>query len=101
LTEVDSLFSSAATATHAAIVLGLVRKTPLGAFNSSCFYSANGKLEANYDKHHLIPAVEPERPGDKRVVLDEPSGRWGLQICKDMDFPKLSREYAPRTCLGF
>src|SRR4029077_2318199 len=26
--------------------------------------------------------------------LDQPSGRWGLQICKDMDFPQLSREYA-------
>ena len=94
LAEVDSLYSSAAAATRAAIVLGLVRKTPSGAFNSSRLYSADGKLEANYDKHHLIPGVEPEKPGDKRVVLDEPSGRWGLQICKDMDFPKLSREYA-------
>jgi apolipoprotein N-acyltransferase len=93
LAEVDSLYSSAATATRAAIVLGLVRKRPSGAFNSSRLYSAGGKLEANYDKHHLIPGVEPEKPGDKRVVLDEPSGRWGLQICKDMDFPKLSREY--------
>jgi len=27
-------------------------------------------------------------------LLDEPSGRWGLQICKDIDFPGLSREYA-------
>src|SRR5206468_5669977 len=94
LTEVDSLYSSAAAATRAAIVLGLVRKTPSGAFNSSRLYSADGKLEANYDKHHLISGVEPEKPGDKRVVLDEPSGHWGLQICKDMDFPKLSREYA-------
>ena len=51
-------------------------------------------MEANYDKHHLLPGVEPEKPGDKRVLLDQPSGRWGLQICKDMDFPELSREYA-------
>jgi apolipoprotein N-acyltransferase len=94
LAAVDSLYSSAAAETRAAIVLGLVRKTPSGAFNSSRLYSADGKLEANYDKHHLVPGVEPEKPGDKRVVLDEPSGRWGLQICKDMDFPKLSREYA-------
>jgi apolipoprotein N-acyltransferase len=94
LSEVDALFSSAATATHAAIVLGVVRRAPSGAFNSSRLYSADGKLEANYDKHHLIPGVEPEKPGDKRVILDEPSGPWGLQICKDMDFPKLSREYA-------
>jgi apolipoprotein N-acyltransferase len=94
LPEVDALFSSAATVTHAAIVLGLVRKTPSGAFNSSRLYSVDGKLEASYDKHHLIPGVEPEKPGDQRVILAEPSGRWGLQICKDMDFPKLSREYA-------
>ena len=51
-------------------------------------------MEANYDKHHLLPGVEPEKPGDKRALLDQPSGRWGLQICKDMDFPELSREYA-------
>ena len=94
LPEVDSLYSSTAAATGAAIVLGLVRRTSDGAFNSSRFYSAVGKLEANYDKHHLVPGVEPEKPGDKRVILVEPSGRWGLQICKDMDFPKLSREYA-------
>jgi len=94
LAEVDSLFGSVAAATRVAIVLGLVRRTPSGVFNSSRFYSAEGKLEANYDKHHLIPGVEPEKPGDKRVILDEPSGRWGLQICKDMDFPRLSREYA-------
>jgi len=94
LPQVDAQFSSTATAIHAAIVLGLVRKTSSAAFNSSRFYSADGKLEANYDKHHLLPGVEPEKPGDKRVILDQPSGRWGLQICKDMDFPKLSREYA-------
>ena len=94
LEKVDALFSSAALAAHTAIDVGLVRKTPSGAFNSSRFYSPNGKLEANYDKHHLLPGVEPEKAGDKRIVLDAPSGRWGLQICKDMDFPQLSREYA-------
>ena len=94
LPQVDALFSSAATATNAAIVLGLVRREASAAFNSSRFYSPAGKMEANYDKHHLLPRVEPEEPGDRTVVLDQPSGRWGLQICKDMDFPKLSREYA-------
>ena len=94
LAEVDALFSSAAAATQAAIVLGIVRRTPGAAFNSSRFYSPDGKLEGNYGKHHLIPGTEPEIAGDKHVLLDQPPGRWGLQICKDMDFPKLSREYA-------
>jgi apolipoprotein N-acyltransferase len=93
LPEVDTLFSSAAVVAHSAIVVGIVRKTPSCAFNSSRLYSADGKLNANYDKQHLIPGVEPERPGDKRVNVDEASGRWGLEICKDMDFPGLSRSY--------
>lgn len=94
LSEADALFSSTAMATHSAIVVGLVRKTLSGAFNSSRLYSADGKVEANYDKQHLLPGAEPEKPGYERVVLDKSSGRWGLQICKDMDFPGLSREYA-------
>lgn len=92
LPEVDALFSSAASAAHTAIDLGLVRRLPSAAFNSSRFYSPDGK-QANYDKHHLLLGVEPEQPGDKRVLLDQLSGQWGLQICKDMDFPRLSRQY--------
>jgi apolipoprotein N-acyltransferase len=94
LPVVDELFSSTAAATGAIIDLGVVRLEPSDAFNSSRIYSPNGTLQANYDKHHLIPGVEPEKSGAERVVLDQPSGRWGLQICKDMDFPRLSREYA-------
>jgi apolipoprotein N-acyltransferase len=97
LREVDALFSSTALATHAAIDLGLVRKTASGSFNSSRFYSADGQVVANYDKQHLVPGLETEKPGHQRVVLGESSGRWGLQICKDMDFPKLSREYASES----
>ena len=94
LPQIDALFSAAASATKSSIDLGLVRKTAAGSFNSARFYSADGKVAANYDKHHLVPGIEPEKPGTQRVTLDQKSGRWGLQICKDMDFPQLSREYA-------
>ena len=94
LQQLDAVFCSVAKATHVPIDLGVVRQTSSGAFNSSRFYSPDGKVEANYDKHHLLPGVEPEKPGRERVTLDQPVGRWGLQICKDMDFPLLSREYA-------
>ena len=55
-----------------------------------------GAVQANYDKHHLLLGVEPEQPGNpnERVLLDLQTGRAGLQVCKDMDFPQLSREYA-------
>jgi len=94
LPQVDAMFSEAAVAAHSAIILGVVRKGIGGGFNSARCYAADGTLVANYDKHHLLPGVEPEAPGGKRVVVNQTSGRWGLQICKDMDFPKLSREYA-------
>jgi apolipoprotein N-acyltransferase len=96
LPEVHALFNSAAAATGATSDIGLVRQTPSGAFNSSRVYSPDGAVQANYDKHHLLLGVEPEQPGNpnERVLLDLQSSRAGLQICKDMDFPQLSREYA-------
>jgi len=96
LPEVDALFNSVAAATGARIDIGLVRRTSSGAFNSSRIYSPNGAGQANYDKHHLLLGVEPEQPGNpnERVLLNLQSSRAGLQICKDMDFPQLSREYA-------
>ncbi|MGC2658644.1 MAG: hypothetical protein WA324_11870, partial [Bryobacteraceae bacterium] len=33
-------------------------------------------------------------PSTTRSTVKEPSGTWGLEICKDMDFPRLSRQYA-------
>lgn len=96
LPEVDALFAAAAAATGATIDIGLVRKTSTTAFNSSRVYSPNETLPMNYDKHHLLLGVEPEQPGNPndRVLLNLPTVRTGLQICKDMDFPQLSREYA-------
>lgn len=94
LPQVDALFSSVATATGAAVDVGLVRRDSSGGFNSSRLYSPDGRTVTTYDKHHLLPGVEPERPGTKRVTVEQPGGRWGLQICKDMDFPQLSRQYA-------
>jgi apolipoprotein N-acyltransferase len=97
LPKVDARFASAAAETHAVIILGLVRQTSSGAFNEARFFSPEGRVQASYDKHHLIPGIEPETPGQTRVLINGPFGRWGLQICKDMDFPTLSREYGMAT----
>jgi apolipoprotein N-acyltransferase len=52
---------------------------------------------AVYAKHHLLVPFESRyQPGDELVLLDTPSGRLGLAICKDMDFPDLGRRYARR-----
>ena len=43
----------------------------------------------------MLPPFESQFvPDTNRTVLDVPFGKWGVEICKDMDFPRLSREYS-------
>jgi apolipoprotein N-acyltransferase len=50
-----------------------------------------------YAKQHLLLPLESRfQPGTDLAVLSTPSGRLGLAVCKDMDFPPLGRLYAQR-----
>ena len=54
-------------------------------------------LAAIYVKHHLLPPFEDvDRPGTELTLLSQPTGVWGIEICKDMDFPTLSRQYGAK-----
>ena len=94
--DVDSLFASGAAA-GANVLVGLDRGTVTSRFNEARLYSAVGGLTAIYDKHHMVPVLEDvDRPGTAISVVGQPSGVWGIQICKDMDFPGLSRQYGAK-----
>lgn len=55
---------------------------------------AAGAAVLSYDKHHMLPAFESKlKPGATLTLIFEPSGIWGVAICKDMDFTPLSRQY--------
>jgi apolipoprotein N-acyltransferase len=89
----DASFSAAARG-GAVVVAGLERWTTAAKLNEARVFGRDGRLVAIYEKHHMLPGFESHLlPGTTRTILDEPSGKWGVQICKDMDFPKLSREY--------
>jgi apolipoprotein N-acyltransferase len=91
--QVDSLFQATAAQVHAAVVVGLDRGTQTRRLNEARMYWPNGTV-TTYVKHHLVPRLEDvDEPGTERTVMREPSGVWGTQICKDMDFPHLSRQY--------
>jgi apolipoprotein N-acyltransferase len=96
--QADALYTAASSRAKASIVVGLDRGSLTKRFNEARLYSPEGKLTASYDKHHMIPRFEDaDRPGTTTItVLDQPSGIWGIQICKDMDFPALSRQYGAR-----
>ncbi|MGB2632609.1 MAG: nitrilase-related carbon-nitrogen hydrolase [Candidatus Acidiferrum sp.] len=94
ISEVDSLFSGAAARTGAVVIVGMVRRDSNGLWNEARIYTPDGAPPLTYEKHHMLPPFESKFIiGTKREVFTEPSGLWGVAICKDMDFPRLSREY--------
>jgi apolipoprotein N-acyltransferase len=92
LAAADTILEHAAETSRVFILVGFQHLPNL---NEARLYSPQGALVAAYEKHHMLPAFESNLlPGTKRVTLDEQTGRWGIEICKDMDFLGLSREYA-------
>jgi apolipoprotein N-acyltransferase len=91
LDQADALFEQAARQNHVTLFVSFEHQPNL---HQARLYAPNGTLEALYEKHHMLPAFEGYLlPGTARVVVNRPSGKWGTEICKDMDFPRLSREY--------
>jgi apolipoprotein N-acyltransferase len=91
--EVDALFEATAAHVHATIIAGIDRGTRTRRLNEARVYSPNGSV-TTYVKHHLVPRLESvDQPGTGRTLINAPSGVRGVEICKDMDFPHLSREY--------
>jgi len=91
----DEKLGAMAKEAHAFVAIGVARIGPKLSWNEERLYAPDGTLAATYDKHHLLPPFENQfTAASARTTLKEPSGIWGLQICKDMDFPLLSRQYA-------
>jgi apolipoprotein N-acyltransferase len=96
--KLDALFGSTAARARTSIVVGVDRGDPGHRFNEARLYAADGRLEAVYVKHHLLaPFENADQPGSEISVIHE-QHPWGLQICKDMDFPTLSRRYGAARC---
>ncbi len=93
LPEVDSLFESVATQTGTSVIIGVIHPTVNAKLNEARLYSPDGQIRT-YEKHHMLPPFESSfKVGTDLIEWNEPSGRWGITICKDMDFPRLSRDY--------
>jgi apolipoprotein N-acyltransferase len=92
--KLDALFMEAATRANAMIVVGIDRGTATLRSNQARMYTPDGAIAAIYEKQHLLPPLEDvDRPGSEIRLIREASGIWGMEICKDMDFPALSRQY--------
>jgi apolipoprotein N-acyltransferase len=91
--DTDALFQSLADKTNSTIVVGLVHVSPPTKYNEARVY-APGAAMRSYDKQHMLPPFESSlKRGTTLTLLQEPAGIWGVEICKDMDFTPLSRQY--------
>jgi apolipoprotein N-acyltransferase len=84
-----------ATASHVTLVAGVrLIDQPKGK-NVALIFSPSGELRGTYVKEHLVVGLEMPHllPGGDLLVLDAPAP-MGVEICKDMDFPPLTRRYA-------
>ncbi|MEV5963071.1 nitrilase-related carbon-nitrogen hydrolase [Kribbella sp. NPDC051952] len=84
-------YQTLASSNKIELVVGLTVLNEAGHdYNRALMFHPDASAPTSYDKHHLIPGIEPLTPGDHLAMYET----WGLLICKDLDFPALSREYA-------
>lgn len=93
-TDTDASFHAAAMEDKATIVVGVIRVSGNAKLNEARVYPPTNTAISTYEKQHMLPALESSfQVGNTRTLIQQPSGLWGVAICKDMDFPLLSRQY--------
>jgi apolipoprotein N-acyltransferase len=90
----DAILQSFADRTHTFVMAGVIRSAPPRILNEARLYVPSHTAPLTYDKHHMLPHFESRlTPGIGRTLIDEDGSRWGIEVCKDMDFPPLARQY--------
>ena len=90
---IDAIFQPIADKTGSTIVVGVGNESQQDPRNQARVYVPNTAVQL-YNKHHLLPPFESRyTPGTTLTILPESTGKWGVAICKDMDFTQLSRQY--------
>jgi apolipoprotein N-acyltransferase len=94
-TEWKQRMEAAARADDAFILTGVVTQNGSRYRNRAWVFGPDGELAASYAKHHPVPGLEARiTPGTAYSTLTIDGRRFGVAICKDMDFPALARHYA-------
>jgi apolipoprotein N-acyltransferase len=89
----DAILQRLSDESEATIVVGVDRESATAAFDQARIYQ-QGKALASYNKEHLLPPFELNfTPGKALLQIDDVTSKWGVAICKDMDFTGLSRQY--------
>ncbi len=88
---VETAFREVAAAHSVSLVVGIDNRSDDPRLNEARWFDAEGRSIGTYHKHHLVPGFEADvRPGRSLLYRAD----QGVAICKDLDFPALSRAYA-------
>lgn len=89
----DPIFQTLADRTGATIVVGEVHISGTDKYNQARIYQPQSEV-LSYDKEHMLPPFEsPLTPGTTLVTLPRNREKWGVAICKDMDFAAPASRY--------
>ncbi len=89
----DAILQSVASQTGATIVTGVVHVDAPAKYNEARIYTPGSDVQ-RYDKEHMLPPFESNLTiGTTRILLPHLQQKWGVAICKDMDFTSPSRLY--------
>lgn len=91
-------FGDTAKRNNVYLIVGINSSDGGNFYNSAFVFSPNGEVLQKYNKQHLLPPLENEfTPGNSLGIIDTDSlGRWGIEICKDMDFVHPALEYSQK-----
>jgi len=78
------------------ITVGIGVDTQGHRVNLAWLFSPQGRLDANYQKHHLAPPEREFEPSSEYAVRSIGPSTFGLAICKDMHFAAMGRAYGQR-----
>ena len=91
-----SRFRAVALENRVGIVVGWARREGQKVWNEAVLFQADGS-ELSYEKRHMLPGFEDDCVvGEGYTTAANAGQRWGLAICKDMDFSEISRAYGAR-----
>jgi apolipoprotein N-acyltransferase len=96
LGDVARPFEEASRRHGMVVVVGLDLVGEQTETNAAIAFAPDG-TRASYAKQRLIPGLEDQyRPGTGPTVVGDSAARWGVAVCKDMDFPSIGRQYGVR-----
>ena len=90
------IMAEAARKNHVTVIAGLDTRDDPNIFNSAYIFTPSGGIESKYDKQHLLPFSEGNYISGQELLIrnfEDNQGKFGIAICKDMDFENPSRKY--------